>query len=61
MKTAIAAIIVFLWALGSTGAVSPSDSCITCHASLGDKTGEPARLFATDVHRQAGLGCADCH
>jgi hypothetical protein len=61
MKTAIAAIIVFLWALGSTGAVSPSDSCITCHASLEGKTGEPARLFATDVHRQAGLGCADCH
>jgi hypothetical protein len=42
-------------------AVPPKDSCVDCHAALEGKQGKPAKLFADDVHHQAGLRCADCH
>jgi hypothetical protein len=61
MKITATAVALFLWALGSAFAVSPQDSCLTCHSALEGKQAEPARLFAADVHRQVGLGCADCH
>ncbi len=34
------------------------DQCISCHASMDDK---PSAAFRSDVHRSAGLSCADCH
>jgi len=34
---------------------------MTCHSVLEGKQAEPAKLFEGDVHRQAGLRCADCH
>jgi predicted CXXCH cytochrome family protein len=37
------------------------DSCQTCHANLDGDLKAPAAKFASDVHAQAGFGCADCH
>jgi hypothetical protein len=55
----IAALI--FWAVGSAMAAAPKDSCITCHLELERKQSEPAKEFDSDIHHQAGLGCADCH
>jgi hypothetical protein len=55
----IAALI--FWAVGSAMAAAPKDSCITCHLELERKQSEPAKKFDSDIHHQAGLGCADCH
>ena len=40
-----------------------ADLCLTCHATLTDaKLATPARLFSgTDVHRERGFACVDCH
>ena len=40
-----------------------ADTCLTCHATLTDaKLAAPAALFAgTDVHRERGFACVDCH
>lgn len=61
MKIAIPTFALLLWALTSALAAPPKDSCMTCHAALDGKLAEPAKLFASDVHHQAGLSCADCH
>jgi len=38
------------------------DNCAVCHRGLNDKRlSEPAVLFSDDIHREKGLGCADCH
>jgi predicted CXXCH cytochrome family protein len=42
-------------------AEAPPDSCITCHTGLEGNLAEPVRQLEVDVHRQAGLSCADCH
>ncbi len=34
------------------------DQCFTCHKDVG---GEPAQLFANDVHHEMGISCAGCH
>ncbi len=60
MTRATLSIVVILFAVVSATA-APKDSCVTCHASLDGALAEPAKLFDSDVHRQAGLGCADCH
>ena len=42
-------------------AQAPKDSCVSCHAELEAKQSEPANKYQIDVHRRAGLSCADCH
>jgi nitrate/TMAO reductase-like tetraheme cytochrome c subunit len=61
MKIAIPTFALLLGALTSVLAAPRTDSCITCHAALDGKLAEPAKQFPSDVHRQASLGCADCH
>ena len=40
-----------------------ANTCLTCHASLTDtRLATPAKLFSgTDVHRERGFACVDCH
>jgi predicted CXXCH cytochrome family protein len=40
-----------------------ANSCLTCHATLTDaRLATPATLFSgTDVHRERGFACVDCH
>ena len=40
-----------------------ANTCLTCHATLTDiRLATPAKLFAgTDVHREHGFSCVDCH
>jgi predicted CXXCH cytochrome family protein len=42
---------------------SAADTCLTCHATLADAAlAMPAALFSgTDVHRERGFACVDCH
>jgi len=42
---------------------APANSCLTCHATLTDtRLATPATLFSgTDVHREQGFACVDCH
>jgi predicted CXXCH cytochrome family protein len=43
--------------------VPTANTCLTCHATLAEtKLATPATLFSgTDVHRERGFGCVDCH
>jgi hypothetical protein len=50
-----------LWTLSAAAAEAPKSSCVTCHSALQGKLAEPAKLFSSDVHHDAGLSCADCH
>jgi hypothetical protein len=45
------------------GQAAPApDTCVGCHRGLNDRRlSEPAALFADDIHREKGFGCADCH
>ena len=40
-----------------------ANTCLACHATLADtKLATPAALFSgTDVHRERGFACVDCH
>ena len=40
-----------------------ANTCLTCHAALTDaRVATPAKLFSgTDVHRERGFACVDCH
>jgi len=40
-----------------------ANTCLTCHATLTDaRLATPATLFSgTDVHRERGFACVDCH
>lgn len=51
----------FIGIPGWVCAQTPVNTCITCHAELEGDLSEPAKKFDADVHRQVGLGCADCH
>ncbi|MBZ5514515.1 MAG: cytochrome c3 family protein [Acidobacteriia bacterium] len=61
MRKTIPSLVVLLVAIASPLAAAPKNSCLTCHAELEGPQGEPAKKFPSDVHNQAGLGCADCH
>jgi hypothetical protein len=61
MKNALHLIIALIGTAGISLGAPPQDSCIACHAELEGKQSEPVKLFEADVHRQSGLGCADCH
>jgi len=59
----IAAIALFAAPRASAQPAPVANTCLTCHASQADtRLATPATLFsATDVHRERGFGCADCH
>ena len=35
--------------------------CITCHAKLPGKYGEPVRLWSGSIHAENGISCSHCH
>lgn len=37
------------------------DACTGCHGGLDGELKQPVTLFQTDIHRERGLSCADCH
>jgi len=39
-------------------AAPPTDTCVSCHSTLGD---EPATKFTDDIHHVRGLSCVACH
>jgi hypothetical protein len=45
----------------SASAAWAQNSCLACHSALEGPLGAPVKQFELDVHRQNGLGCADCH
>ena len=51
--------VLFLSASGVMGMTS--SSCVSCHSALDKKNSEPVKLWAQDLHKEAGLGCQDCH
>lgn len=58
----VAAIIASLLVAASLSAApTPESTCITCHSMLDGKLADPVKKFESDVHRQVGLSCADCH
>lgn len=57
----VAFLMLLSLASSSATAAPPKDSCIACHAELEGKQSDPVKKFDSDIHRQAGLGCADCH
>ena len=42
-------------------APAPKQSCIVCHSTLDGPLAAPIKVIESDIHFQAGLGCADCH
>jgi len=60
--TAIALTLIALRPAGAQPAREPN-TCATCHASVPEqRLAAPAALFAgSDVHRDRGFACADCH
>lgn len=59
-KHFVAAIAWLVLQVAAAQSQQPSQ-CITCHLELDENLARPAKLFASDVHSEAGLGCADCH
>ena len=59
---ALAFILLPLRAIAGQPAAEPN-SCLACHSTLPEeRLATPARLFvATDVHREKGFACVDCH
>ena len=59
----IAAIALFAAPRAIAQPAAAANTCLTCHATLAEtRLATPATLFAaTDVHRERGLTCADCH
>jgi len=62
------ALLLFAMALyASSNAVAQSataaNTCLTCHSRLAEtRLATPAKLFSgTDVHRERGFACVDCH
>jgi predicted CXXCH cytochrome family protein len=47
--------------LGSVNRTMAADQCITCHLEWEEGANAPSKLFQADIHREAGLSCADCH
>lgn len=52
-----------VWAGPAAAQPAQASTCETCHRDLTDaRLATPARDFAlTDVHRDRGFGCVDCH
>ncbi|MFB3921183.1 MAG: cytochrome c3 family protein [Terriglobia bacterium] len=60
-RTSAAVLVLTGWAMVTAAAAPSKDSCITCHSELEGTQSEPAKKFESDIHRQVGLSCADCH
>jgi predicted CXXCH cytochrome family protein len=58
MARLAAVLVVLVSAAAPAGA---GDSCVTCHETLGDPSDRIVEGMKLDVHRKAGLSCADCH
>jgi hypothetical protein len=43
------------------GTPSEKDTCLTCHAEVGDDLAKPIGLIKDDVHGRRGLSCVNCH
>ncbi len=44
------------------GAQPPAESCIACHAEIGDeRLAAPVREFGESIHAAKGFGCVSCH
>lgn len=56
---ALAALVAAL--VAATTPIAAADSCIECHSVLPEPLGTPPEGFERDVHKAAGLSCADCH
>ncbi len=61
MRHWLTAIVLLFGTAALSGAAPPQNTCVTCHAMLEGKLAEPVAKFESDIHHQAGLGCADCH
>jgi hypothetical protein len=61
MKRASLLVLIALVLPAWTRAEMPKNTCISCHAELEGELAEPAKRFDTDIHKQAGLTCTDCH
>ena len=59
----LAAIALFAPSRAGAQPAQTANTCLTCHATLPDtKLATPATLFSgTDVHRERGFTCVDCH
>jgi predicted CXXCH cytochrome family protein len=44
-----------------SSAAAQKNSCVDCHLQMDEALKAPAEGFASDVHKQFGLGCQDCH
>jgi predicted CXXCH cytochrome family protein len=59
----LAAMVLFAPSRAVAQPAPAANSCLTCHATLTDtRLATPAKLFSgTDVHREHGFACVDCH
>jgi predicted CXXCH cytochrome family protein len=59
----LAAMVLFAPGRAVAQPAPAANSCLTCHAALADsRLATPATLFpGTDVHRESGFSCVDCH
>jgi predicted CXXCH cytochrome family protein len=55
----VAAIVLVV--VGAAVRAAADDSCVACHAALGDPLDRAVAGMKLDVHGRAGLSCADCH
>ncbi len=59
---ALAVLAVWLAQPTESFAQQENDSCVTCHAALGDeRLSSPVQAMAADVHGHAGFSCVACH
>src|SRR5213593_3904100 len=72
MMTHISHVLTVAWLTIAASAIAPhaaaetvatANSCLACHAAQTDgRLTAPAALFTqSDVHRESGFGCVDCH
>lgn len=52
---------MLLLASAAFAAEPPRIVCITCHANLPGKYGEPVRLWTGSIHAENGITCYHCH
>ena len=55
------AALAFLIAAAPLPLSAQKDSCVDCHLQLDGELKAPAEGFSSDVHKQFGLSCKDCH
>ncbi len=60
MRLLILSMVVLL--LSASGVMGmTTSSCISCHGALDQRKSGPVSLWERDLHKEAGLGCHDCH